>query len=153
MWIFGTILKSRPIKAAHCLTSIQTSLSIYTVLEVYRVSDMELVSALPSAEDEVNVACFHPLAGGGLVYGTKEGKIRILQYNGGHAPRPDHFFEARAVESSRRSHTFKFKEIADHSNQCEQFTLDIFLDRNGSAGMRQMEWVHGGRQSMVDESE
>lgn len=32
---------------------------------------MELVSALPSAEDEVNVACFHPLAGGGLVYGTK----------------------------------------------------------------------------------
>ncbi|CAI9271509.1 unnamed protein product [Lactuca saligna] len=49
----------------------ETSLSIYTVLEVYRVSDMELVSALPSAEDEVNVACFHPLAGGGLVYGTK----------------------------------------------------------------------------------
>ncbi|CAI9266911.1 unnamed protein product [Lactuca saligna] len=105
MWTdFGTILKSRPIRAAHCLTSIQvsssplksivingeTSLSIYTVLEVYRVSDMELVSALPSAEDEVNVACFHPLAGGGLVYGTK--------HNGGHAPRPDHFFEARAVE-------------------------------------------------------
>lgn len=26
---------------------------------------------LPSAEDEVNVACFHPLAGGGLAYGTK----------------------------------------------------------------------------------
>ena len=26
---------------------------------------------LPSAEDEVNVACFHPFAGGGLVYGTK----------------------------------------------------------------------------------
>ncbi|KAL7617149.1 hypothetical protein Lser_V15G03464 [Lactuca serriola] len=57
------------------------------------------------------------------------------------------------LKSSRRSHTFKFKEIADHSNQCEQFTLDIFLDRSGSAGMRQREWVHGGRQSMVDESE
>ena len=39
--------------------------------QVYRVSDMELVSVLPSAEDEVNVACFHPLVGGGLVYGTK----------------------------------------------------------------------------------
>lgn len=38
---------------------------------MYRVSDMELVRVLPSAEDEVNVACFHPLAGGGLVYGTK----------------------------------------------------------------------------------
>lgn len=32
---------------------------------------MELVRVLPSAEDEVNVACFHPLVGGGLVYGTK----------------------------------------------------------------------------------
>lgn len=32
---------------------------------------MELVSVLPSAEDEVNVACFHPLAGVGLFYGTK----------------------------------------------------------------------------------
>jgi activator-of-BECN1-regulated-autophagy protein 1 len=39
--------------------------------QVYRVSDMELVRVLPSAEDEVNVACFHPQVGGGLVYGTK----------------------------------------------------------------------------------
>ncbi|KAJ0967417.1 hypothetical protein J5N97_024334 [Dioscorea zingiberensis] len=107
---FGSILASRAIRAAHCLTSIQfsptsehillaygrrhnsllrsivvdgeTAIPIYTVLEVYRVSDMELVRVLPSAEDEVNVACFHPLVGGGLVYGTKEGKLRILQYDG-----------------------------------------------------------------------
>lgn len=39
--------------------------------QVYRVSDMALVRVLPSAEDEVNVACFHPSVGGGLVYGTK----------------------------------------------------------------------------------
>lgn len=32
---------------------------------------MELVRVLPNAEDEVNVACFHPSVGGGLVYGTK----------------------------------------------------------------------------------
>ena len=32
---------------------------------------MELVTVLPSAEDEVNVACFHPSVGSGLVYGTK----------------------------------------------------------------------------------
>ena len=32
---------------------------------------MELVKVLPSAEDEVNVACFHPKVGGGLAYGTK----------------------------------------------------------------------------------
>ncbi|KAK9099751.1 hypothetical protein Scep_023181 [Stephania cephalantha] len=106
---FGLVLASRAIRAAHCLTSIQfsptsehillaygrrhnsllrsivvdgeTTLPIYTILEVYRVSDMELVRVLPSAEDEVNVACFHPLVGGGLVYGTKEGKLRILQYD------------------------------------------------------------------------
>ncbi|KAK7378536.1 hypothetical protein VNO80_03979 [Phaseolus coccineus] len=110
---FGLVLASRAIRAAHCLTSIQfsptsehillaygrrhgsllksividgeTTLPIYTVLEVYRVSDMELVRVLPSAEDEVNVACFHPFAGGGLVYGTKEGKLRVLQYDGAHA--------------------------------------------------------------------
>ncbi|XVF28484.1 hypothetical protein REPUB_Repub15cG0033300 [Reevesia pubescens] len=106
---FGLVLASRAIRAAHCLTSIQfsptsehillaygrrhssllksvvidgeTTVPIYTILEVYRVSDMELVSVLPSAEDEVNVACFHPSVGGGLVYGTKEGKLRILQYD------------------------------------------------------------------------
>ncbi|ONM18628.1 Transducin family protein / WD-40 repeat family protein [Zea mays] len=98
---FGDILASRAIRAAHCLTSIQFSptsehillaygrrhssllrsivvegengIPVYTILEVYRVSDMELVRVLPSAEDEVNVACFHPLPGGGLVYGTKVG--------------------------------------------------------------------------------
>ncbi|KAK8944545.1 hypothetical protein KSP39_PZI007811 [Platanthera zijinensis] len=45
------------------------SKSLYA-LKIYRVSDMELVRVLPSAEDEVNVACFHPLPGGCLVYGT-----------------------------------------------------------------------------------
>ncbi|XVF81094.1 hypothetical protein PTKIN_Ptkin15bG0128700 [Pterospermum kingtungense] len=107
---FGSVLVSQAIRAAHCLTSIQfsptsehillaygrrhgsllksividgkTTLPMYTVLEVYRVSDMKLVSVLPSAEDEVNVACFHPFAGGGLVYGTKEGRLRVLQYDG-----------------------------------------------------------------------
>ncbi|XP_010556869.1 PREDICTED: uncharacterized protein LOC104826055 [Tarenaya hassleriana] len=106
---FGSVLVSRAIRAAHCLTSIQfsptsehillaygrrhgsllksivsdgeTTLHFFTVLEIYRVSDMELVRVLPSAEDEVNVACFHPSPGGGLVYGTKEGKLRIFRYN------------------------------------------------------------------------
>ncbi|KAK4585863.1 hypothetical protein RGQ29_023178 [Quercus rubra] len=110
---FGLVLASRAIRAAHCLTSIQfsptsehlllaygrrhssllksvvidgeTTVPIYTILEVYRVSDMELVRVLPSAEDEVNVACFHPSVGGGLVYGTKEGKLRILQHDSSYA--------------------------------------------------------------------
>ncbi|CAI9771205.1 unnamed protein product [Fraxinus pennsylvanica] len=110
---FGLVLTSRAIRAAHCLTSIQfsptsehlllaygrrhssllksvvidgdTTVPIYTILEIYRVSDMELVRVLPSAEDEVNVACFHPSAGGGLVYGTKEGKLRILDCDLSHS--------------------------------------------------------------------
>lgn len=40
---------------------------------------MELVGVLPSAEDEVNVACFHPIAGGGLVYGTKVCFCKFLE--------------------------------------------------------------------------
>jgi activating molecule in BECN1-regulated autophagy protein 1 len=35
---------------------------------------MELVRVLPSVGDEVNVACFHPSPGAGLVYGTKVSK-------------------------------------------------------------------------------
>jgi len=110
---FGKILHARPVRAAHCLTSIQFSptsdylllaygrrhmhllhtivvdsetgslLPIHTILEVYRVSDMQLVKVLPSAEDEVNVACFHPWAGGGIAYGTKEGKLRLLKHERG----------------------------------------------------------------------
>ncbi|XP_058094921.1 uncharacterized protein LOC131240614 isoform X2 [Magnolia sinica] len=126
---FGSVLASRAIRAAHCLTSIQfsptsehillaygrrhssllrsivvdgeTTIPIYTILEVYRVSDMELVRVLPSAEDEVNVACFHPLVGGGLVYGTKEGKLRILQYDGSHGTNctgPNFFLEENMLE-------------------------------------------------------
>jgi len=107
---FGQILHARPIRAAHCLTSIRFSptsehlllaygrrhmtllqsivadsetgslIPIHTILEIYRVADMQLVRVLPSAEDEVNVACFHPWAGGGIAYGTKEGKLRLLRH-------------------------------------------------------------------------
>lgn len=107
---FGEVLASRVVRAAHCLTSIQFSPTsehlllaygrrhisllrslvadggritpVHTILEVYSVQDMSLIRVLPSAEDEVNVACFHPHAGGGLVYGTKEGRLRILQPDG-----------------------------------------------------------------------
>lgn len=47
--------------------------------QIYRVSDMELVRVLPSSEDEVNVACFHPSPGCGLVYGTKVKKKKSDQ--------------------------------------------------------------------------
>ncbi|CAN1767018.1 Activating molecule in BECN1-regulated autophagy protein 1 [Linum perenne] len=132
---FGSVLVSRAIRAAHCLTSIQfsptsehillaygrrhgsllksividgeTTSPIYTVLEVYRVSDMELVRVLPSAEDEVNVACFHPFAGGGLVYGTKEGRLRVLQYDSAHGSNcsgPNYFADENLAEVNQSEH-------------------------------------------------
>ena len=104
---FGEVLSARAIRAAHCLTSVQFSpdgehvlvaygrrhasllllvadggrcVTVHTVLETYRASDMSLVRSLASAEDEVNVACFHPAPGGGVAYGTKEGKLRVLRH-------------------------------------------------------------------------
>lgn len=60
---------------------------VYTIMHIYRAADMALVRVLPSVDDEVNVACFHPLVGFGLVYGTKEGRLRILQHNKAPPPR------------------------------------------------------------------
>ena len=105
---FGEVLSARAIRAAHCLTSVQFSpdgehvlvaygrrhasllllvadggrcVAVHTVLETYRARDMALVRSLASAEDEVNVACFHPEPGGGVAYGTKEGKLRVLRHD------------------------------------------------------------------------
>jgi activator-of-BECN1-regulated-autophagy protein 1 len=39
----------------------RTLIPVHTILELYRVSDMGLVSVMPSAEDEVNAAAFSPL--------------------------------------------------------------------------------------------
>lgn len=103
---FGATLRAKRIRAAHCLTSVQFSptsnhlllaygkkhssllrslvaqqnalIPLHTILEIVNVSEMKVIRALPSAEDEINAACFHPLVGGGLAYGTKEGKLRYI---------------------------------------------------------------------------
>ncbi|CAM6099134.1 unnamed protein product [Calypogeia fissa] len=142
---FGQVLASRAVRAAHCLTSIQFSptsehillaygrrhssllrslvvmdgsqtIPIYTILEVYRVSDMELVRVLPSAEDEVNVACFHPRVGGGLVYGTKEGKLRILRHDRTPRhlnPRRVHELEDELLEQAETADPLSFGFVPD----------------------------------------
>lgn len=102
----GTVLRAKRIRAAHCLTSVQFSpccdhlllaygkkhmsllrslqadrgsvVPLHTILEVVRLDDMSLERVLPSAEDEINAACFHPHPGGGLAYGTKEGRLRLV---------------------------------------------------------------------------
>ncbi|KAL6757465.1 quinon protein alcohol dehydrogenase-like superfamily [Haematococcus lacustris] len=105
---FGQVVAARPLLAAHCLTSLQFSPTsehlllaygrrhlslcslvleaggltpVHTVIEVYRVADLALVRLLPSKEDEVNCAAWSPLPGGGLMYGTKEGKLRLLRHD------------------------------------------------------------------------
>lgn len=47
--------------------------------QLYQLPDLRLVRVLPSAEDEINSACFHPQPGGGLAYGTNEGRLRVLR--------------------------------------------------------------------------
>lgn len=105
----GETHKSFRIRAAHCLTSVQFSpcgkhvllaygkkhssllrslivaeegalIPLHTILEIFDLSGMQIVGVLPSSEDEINAACFHPFPGGGIAYGTKEGKLRILSH-------------------------------------------------------------------------
>ncbi len=56
------------------------------------MSDLALIRVLPSLKDEVNAAVWHPRPGHGIVYGTKEGRVRIL--------RPDGASPAEACSSS-----------------------------------------------------
>lgn len=128
---FGTVLAARAVRAAHCLTSVQFSptsrhlllaygrrhlellrsfvarggsvVPVHTVLEVYRTRDMALARQLSSADDEVNVACFHPRAGGGLAYGTKEGRVRLLRHDRAPQPPPKTASEARRRAAQQRS--------------------------------------------------
>lgn len=105
---FGEVLRSRAISAGHCLTSVQfspgsdmillsygrkhasllrclelngtTVAQIHTLLELYSAKTLALVRVMHSPEDEANTASFHPFAGEGIVYGTKNGKLRILRH-------------------------------------------------------------------------
>lgn len=42
------------------------------------MSDLGLVRQLLSADDEVNVAAWHPRPGQGITYGTKAGRVRNI---------------------------------------------------------------------------
>lgn len=137
---FGKVLAARPVRAAHCLTSIQFSptsqhillaygkrhaelrrspqnhqedLPVYTILEIFRVADMARVRVVPSAEDEVNVACFHSWAGGGLAYGTKEGRLRIFRHRAASAPPPPPREQLQPAAAARVAAQGGFVEATD----------------------------------------
>lgn len=42
---------------------------------------MALVRTLHSTPDEVNAAMWHPKPGNGIIYGTKEGRVRRIMLN------------------------------------------------------------------------
>lgn len=59
----------------------------HPVTSIYRVrGGMVNVATLLSDEDDVNIARFHPDNGHGFVYGTKQGRVRIL------SPRPWNYY-------------------------------------------------------------
>jgi hypothetical protein len=51
----------------------------HPVTAVYRVrGGMTHVSTMLSGDDDVNIARFHPDSGHGFVYGTKQGRVRVM---------------------------------------------------------------------------
>lgn len=41
---------------------------------------LKTVAIIANAEDEVNIAQFHAIPGAGIIYGTKQGKVRIYRH-------------------------------------------------------------------------
>jgi activator-of-BECN1-regulated-autophagy protein 1 len=61
----------------------------HPVTAMYKVNKggtMRHISTMLSGDDDVNIARFHPDSGYGFVYGTKQGRIRIL------GPRPWNYY-------------------------------------------------------------
>ena len=51
----------------------------HPVSAVYRVrGGMKHIVTMLSGDDDVNIARFHPESGHGFVYGTKQGRVRVL---------------------------------------------------------------------------
>jgi hypothetical protein len=61
--------------------------NFHPVTAVYRVrGGMDHVSTMLSGDDDVNIARFHPDSGHSFLYGTKQGRVRVL------SPRPWNFY-------------------------------------------------------------
>jgi len=67
----------------------------HTVTSIYRIrGGMTHVSTMLSLDDDVNIARFHPHSGHGYIYGTKQGKLRIM------SPKPWNYFQHFYSQSS-----------------------------------------------------
>lgn len=64
--------------------------NFHPVTAVYRIrGSMDHVSTMLSGDDDVNIARFHPDSGHSFIYGTKQGRVRVL------SPRPWNFYGDR----------------------------------------------------------
>jgi len=50
----------------------------HRVTALYQIEGMHSIATLTSTRDDVNIARFHPVSGHGFVYGTKQGRVRVL---------------------------------------------------------------------------
>lgn len=79
----------------------ENMVSTHRVTRIYRWDDMKLLSHVESDTDDVNIALFNPIPGGGFIYGTKQGKLRVCKaYRGDY----DDDENCNVFASSRRRH-------------------------------------------------
>jgi len=67
----------------------------HPVTAIYRVrgpGGMGQISTMLSRDDDVNIARFHPDPGHGFVYGTKQGRVRVV------STRPWMFYHTKLIE-------------------------------------------------------
>lgn len=57
--------------------TLDSDFPVHRVTRIYRWEDNELRSHVESERDDVNIALFSPICGGGFLYGTKQGKLRV----------------------------------------------------------------------------
>lgn len=79
----------------------ETEFPVHRVTRIYRWDDMKLLSHVESELDDVNIALFSPICGGGFIYGTKQGKLRVCSTYRGHY---DDDANCNVLDGARRCH-------------------------------------------------
>ncbi|TYZ59124.1 hypothetical protein PybrP1_000049 [[Pythium] brassicae (nom. inval.)] len=79
----------------------ETEFPVHRVTRIYRWDDMKLLSHVESELDDVNIALFSPICGGGFIYGTKQGKLRVCStYRGNYEDEAN----CNVLDGARRCH-------------------------------------------------
>ncbi len=47
---------------------------------LYTTESIKSIALITNPQDEVNIAQFHVIPGAGIVYGTKQGKVRLYRH-------------------------------------------------------------------------